>query len=749
MGSTDSHIHELRRPDDGQWTHEDLTTTTKSPTAAGDPYGFSLVRNAVVPMLAIKGGDGQTAQAGTSFPTALQVLVTRKGATTPIPNTKITFAIQGDTGSTFPNGQTTASVTTGPDGCASAPVLTAGTANPSAFTVTASLTENPTITTPFHLTVIGVVVLELVEGRGFPVRVRAGSDLGYCWKITNTGPSRAHDLRSVVVLPSGVTPKPGCNTNWGWDPQTRTFTSKSYELAVNSPIWFAVVVTVDENTADGTELVAEAQVTAPSPVKPSNTLQVKVTVRTKEHGGAHTKIKIDGGFPSLVPPFPDSGNKGDSNEPKEDKKEEEEKRDEEGIATLRFTPDPTVDPNPVTAGRDSTFEWSLKNTSKKTTADDVMVNLVLPDWVSLTDVTPETLEGIGSFANGVIESIRPGTSQKITATGKISPDATGELTAWAYAGSSNATPCSKSVTVKVSAKAVLVLDKRGVVPGPAVPGDVITYTWELTNRGPSTAGQLTLSAPVPDKLSKPTLSIDGQMVSSDPQKLTTTVNKLAPAASKQVTITGTVATDATEDLPVTLTAATARMPDVSDTQIARLKRGVLRGEVALIPSPPQAGQPATYVWTIRNDGTVNVTQAALTVTPPDGMVSVVDHTGATPHGKDFVWTWDSVPSGHAVQARLGVRLGPDTQRLPAVTGSIKATNVAQRFVNATDSPATSPSALSVLGTATPVEVLPAQDITFTWTITNTGRVTATDLTVVLDLPALVTQVTITPRPNTR
>lgn len=127
---------------------------------------FRLTVSAPAPTtVAIIAGDGQRALNGTAFATRLAVEV-RDQRTDPVAGSEVTFAISGP--AHFAGGSTTAIVTTGTDGTATAPVLTAASAAIGAVTVSATASGGPGPSATFHLAVTSpaATALEIVGGDG-------------------------------------------------------------------------------------------------------------------------------------------------------------------------------------------------------------------------------------------------------------------------------------------------------------------------------------------------------------------------------------------------------------------------------------------------------------------------------------------------------------------------------------------------------------------------------------------------------
>ena len=179
-------------------------------------------------------GDGQTAVVGQDFSTALAANVV-DGTDNPVDGDTVTFTITGGP-ATFPGASSTATATTGVDGTATAPTLTAGT-TPGAVTLTATvggvatpatygetvvvgppasisdaLGDNQTavVTTPFGTPLVAIVEDTYgnpIEGAAVTFTVTAGS-ASFPGGSTDTDTTAADGSATAATLTAGTVSGP-------------------------------------------------------------------------------------------------------------------------------------------------------------------------------------------------------------------------------------------------------------------------------------------------------------------------------------------------------------------------------------------------------------------------------------------------------------------------------------------------------------------------------------------------------------
>ncbi|MER7435354.1 hypothetical protein ABT341_11645 [Pseudonocardia alni] len=230
--------------------------------------------NPVVPTaLAATGGNGQSAQVRTVFAQPLSATLTGAG-NAPVAGQDVTFTVTGGSAA-FPGGAT-ATATTGADGVATGPALSAGdTAGPVTVTATAG-----TMSTTFALTVTPAPVIpreaDLSIRLGVPGTMKAGTTAPVTVTIRNAGPAGATRVAGAVTLPTGLraTASQGGIVSGG-----RSVAYLVPSIAAGTERTFTITVTVDRTAAGVRTLdagVAPSQVRDPKLA--NNATRVTTTV---------------------------------------------------------------------------------------------------------------------------------------------------------------------------------------------------------------------------------------------------------------------------------------------------------------------------------------------------------------------------------------------------------------------------------------------------------------------------------------
>ncbi|MFC6087738.1 hypothetical protein [Saccharothrix lopnurensis] len=151
-------------------------------------------------------GDGQSTPAGTPFPTALTATVTGSDAR-PSTDTPVTFTVEGP--AAFPGGATSATASTGADGLATAPTLTAGTTT-GAVTVTATAAGVRTPAT-FTATVTAPVPASIAATSGGGQSATPGTAFAapLVATVTSTANTPSADAEVAFAVTGGTATFPG------------------------------------------------------------------------------------------------------------------------------------------------------------------------------------------------------------------------------------------------------------------------------------------------------------------------------------------------------------------------------------------------------------------------------------------------------------------------------------------------------------------------------------------------------------
>ncbi len=268
-----------------------------------------------------------------------------------------------------------------------------------------------------------------------------------------------------------------------------------------------------------------------------------------------------------------------------------------------------------------------------------------------------------------------------------------------------------STDTSILATPQITLDKRAGTPSSNAAGSTVDYTFIVTNTGNVTLNAVSVSDPAIGAVVCP-------------------VTVLAPTASTTCARTYTLSQVDVDAGRVTNTATAAGTPpsgptvtarDSVDTLIARDTSITLDKQSAGVSDPdsngPDAGDVIDYSFLIGNSGNTTLTQVTVTdplvgrVTCP---VTTLLPAGSVSCSKAYTLTQDDVDSGHVENTATATATPPTGLTAPAATDS-------------TDTPLTAGPAITLDKSASAAPNAAGSTIDYTFTITNSGNVTLTDV----------------------
>jgi uncharacterized repeat protein (TIGR01451 family) len=325
-------------------------------------------------------------------------------------------------------------------------------------------------------------------------------------------------------------------------------------------------------------------------------------------------------------------------------------------------------------------------------------------------------------------------------------------------GDPNPNNNSASTTTSVSATADTAVSFNATAPV-VLAGSNLTYSVVVTNDGQSPATGVTLTDTLPtgvtlvsaaDSLGN-TLTLSGSTV-------TDAIGGLASGAS--VTVTIVITTSASNVPSITDTASVASNETDPNTtnntaSVTTIVNPVADLVIALAPpaDPLLLDQPATYAFTVVNNGPSPATGVTLTVPLPSGVPftfnSATDSLGHTliPSGGDIVDAIGDLDPDLPQTLTLVVTptgAGTLTEGSASDLARVKANEADPNTTNNSLSPTSNtvfPVAdLSVALSADQSQLVPGAPLTYTAIVTNKGPSPATGVTLVDSLPAGATVV---------
>ncbi len=288
-------------------------------------------------------------------------------------------------------------------------------------------------------------------------------------------------------------------------------------------------------------------------------------------------------------------------------------------------------------------------------------------------------------------------------------------------------------------------------PSPYNPGKALTYTVTVHNAGPATAYNVNVVDNLPAELpvtgpnaftwSCASSAVTSRCISSGPAtgsgSLNETIFKIAPGDSIIYTVTGTVPLGTSADLTNTATVTPAAdspdplcSPNCHDTNVDHVAKSTLSILKTESPDPYIPGQTLTYTVTVSNSGPDAVTGATVSDVLPAALSTFTwtcHGTGGgtcAASGSGNIADTVNVPNGGTVvysitgtvpHGTTGAILNSATVTSPNSVVDTNCTGGCESHVSVSDNPTLD---LSVTKTASLLEFVPGQPLTYTVTVAN-------------------------------
>jgi uncharacterized repeat protein (TIGR01451 family) len=411
----------------------------------------------------------------------------------------------------------------------------------------------------------------------------------------------------------------------------------------------------------------------------------------------------------------------------------------------------TAQPNPVNAGSPLTYTLTVTNNGPSP-ATGVKITDTLPAGATFASASPACTGTSTVTCNFATLAVNTSAIATITVT----PTGSGTLTNTASASANEFDPIAANNTSTASVSVTPIADlaiTKTASPSPAGVGGTLTYTLTVTNNGPSPATTVTLTDTLP---AGPTFvsAASTQGTCSGTTTVTCAIGTLANAAKATITIvvkptaagtvtnTASVAANETDPVPGN-NAATVSTPVTASADVA-LTETVAPNPVLL------GGSNLTYTITITNNGPSPATNVTITDTLPAGVTFV----GTTPSQGTCTNPLSSCAIGNlasGASATVIVVVKPNATGAFSNSATVAATEADPNTANnsASASATVNPAAdLSLAETATPQTVTAGNNVTFSFTVTNSGPSTATGVTIADALPVGMVLVSATPSQGT-
>ncbi len=535
-----------------------------------------------------------------------------------------------------------------------------------------------------------------------PANVDAGTDFDYTITVTNNGPSTAADVTLSDPLPGQV-----------------SFVS----VSPAGPTCTEAAGTVDcdfGSLASGASEIVTVTVTAQDEGAPSFDNTATVATSTPESDDTNN----DDTAPVVIDPLAD--------------------------VTVTKTSPANVD-----AGSDFDYTITVTNNGPSTAAD-VTLSDPLPGEVSFVSVAPSPACGelAGTVGCG-FGSLASGASQVVTVTVTAQDDAAGPFdnTATVATSTPESDDTNNDDTAPVTIAALADVTVTKTAPASVDAGSDFDYSITVTNNGPSTAADVTLSDPLPGEVSFVSVSPAGPTCTEAAGTVDCDFGSLASGASEVVTVTVTAQDDAAGPFDNTATVATStpESDDTNNDDTAPVTIAAL-ADVTVTKTAPanvDAGSDFDYSITVTNNGP----SAAADVTLSDPLpseVTFVSVSPGTPTCTEAAGTVDcdfgSLASGASQVVTVTVTAEDDAAGPFDNTATVATSTPESDTTNNDDS---APLTIDPLADVTVTKTAPASagsgtDFDYSITVTNNGPSAADDVTLSDALPPEVTFVSVAP-----
>ncbi|MBU5299074.1 DUF11 domain-containing protein [Clostridium sporogenes] len=402
----------------------------------------------------------------------------------------------------------------------------------------------------------------------------------------------------------------------------------------------------------------------------------------------------------------------------------------------------SVEMNPVTPGEMVVYPIRVSNFGPADAQNVILTDAIPPE---ITGAEFSTDGGItfnpwpGSFNIGTLTA---GETRNILIRGTVSPSATGIISNTAEVSSTTEDPNPSNNTSTVDVEVVPSADvsvTKTAAPNPVIPGEILTYTINVSNAGPSNAQNVVLTDVISSDIIAPEFSIDGG-VTFNPWTGSFDIGTLPAGETRTILIRGTVSSSATGTITNTATITSSTPdPNLDNNESTIITEVNALADILVVktgsPNPIVTGEILTYTIVVSNAGPADAQNVILNDEISSNIIAPefsIDG-GVTFNPWPTIYVIGTLPAGETRTILIRGTVSPSaTGTITNTAGVISSTPDPNPDNNeSTTMIEVNPAAdIGVIKTSSPNPIMPGEILTYTIDVTNAGPADAQN--VVLD-----------------
>ncbi|WP_125153521.1 DUF6923 family protein [Clostridium rectalis] len=402
----------------------------------------------------------------------------------------------------------------------------------------------------------------------------------------------------------------------------------------------------------------------------------------------------------------------------------------------------SVDMNPITPEEMVVYSIKVSNFGPADAQNVILTDNIPPEITGAefsTDGGANFNPWPGSLDIGTLLS---GETRNILIRGTVSPLVTGIISNTAEVSSATQDPNPSNNTSTVDVEVVPSADvsiTKTSAPNPVIPGEILTYTINVFNAGPSNAQDVVLMDFISSDIIGAEFSIDGG-ANFDPWSGSFDIGTILAGETKTILIRGTVSQSATGTISNTanITSSTPD-PDLDNNETTVDTEVNALADISVIktgtPNPVVTGEILTYTIDVSNAGPADAQNVVLDdAISPDiiGAEFSIDG-GANFNPWTTIYIIGTLPAGETRTILIRGTVSPSSIGTISNTASVISSTPDPDLDNNETTVGTGVNALadiSVIKTGIPNPVLTGEILTYTIDVSNAGPADAQN--VVLD-----------------